>query len=83
LREEARLRVFKNRGLRRIFGSKRDKVIVKWRKLHNEELNYLYCSPNIFQEIKPKRFRWAGHVACMGENRVAYWILLERPEGNI
>ena len=47
LREERRLRVFENRVLRRIFGSKRDEVTVEWRKLRNEELNDLYFSPNI------------------------------------
>jgi len=52
LREEPRLRVFENRVLRRIFGPKRDEVTVQWRKLHNEELNDLYCSPNIVRVIK-------------------------------
>jgi hypothetical protein len=66
LREECRLRVLENRVLRRIFGPKRDKVIGEWRKLHNEELNYLYSSPNIVWVIKLRRMRWAGHVACMG-----------------
>ena len=47
LREERRLRVFENRVLRRIFGPKREEVTGKWRKLHNEELNNLYSSPNI------------------------------------
>ena len=52
LREERRLRVFENRVLRGIFGSKRDEVTGEWRKLHNEELNDLYCSPYIFWVIK-------------------------------
>ena len=66
LREERRLRVFENRVLRRIFGPKRDGVTGEWRKLHNEELNDLYASPNIVRVMKSRRMRWAGHVARMG-----------------
>ena len=66
MREERILRVFENRVLRRISGSKRDEVTEEGRKLHNEELNDLYCSPNIFQVIKSRRMMWAGHVAHMG-----------------
>jgi len=69
LREKRRLRVFENRVLRGIFGSKRDEVTGEWRKLHNEELNDLYCSPNIFWIIKSRRMRWVGRVARMGERR--------------
>ena len=65
-REEHRLRVFEHRVLRRIFGSRRDGVTGKWSKLHNEELNDLYASPNIIRVIKPRRIRWACHVARMG-----------------
>jgi len=54
LREECRLRVFENRMQRRMFGNKRDKVTGKWRKLHNEELNDFYSSPNIIQVIKSR-----------------------------
>jgi hypothetical protein len=57
LREEHRLRVFENRVLRRIFGPKRDDVTGEWRKLHNEELHDLYCSPNIIRIIKARRMR--------------------------
>jgi hypothetical protein len=49
--------------LRRIFGPKRDEVTGEWRRLYNEELNDLYCSPNIIRVIKSRRMRWAGHVA--------------------
>jgi len=54
--------------LRRTFGPRRDEVTGKWR-LHNEELNDLYCSPNIVRVIKSRRMGWAGHVARMGEER--------------
>jgi hypothetical protein len=67
--------------LRRIFGPKRDEATGEWRRLHNKELNGLYSSPNIMLAIKSRRMRWAGHVACMGEKRGAYRILVGRPEG--
>jgi len=54
------MRVFENRVLRRIFGPKRDEVTGEWRKLHNEELNNLYSSPNIVQVMKSRRMRWPG-----------------------
>ena len=69
LREERKLRVSENRVLRRIFGPRRDEVTGELRRLHNEELNDLYCSPNIVRVIKWRRMRWAGHVARMGEGR--------------
>jgi PAS domain-containing protein len=78
-REERRVRVFENRVLRRIFGPRRDEVTGEWRKLHNEELNDLYCSPNIVRVIKSRRMRWAGHVARMEERRGEYWILVGKP----
>jgi len=81
MREERRLSGFENRVLRRIFGPKRDEVTGEWRKLHNEELNDLYCSPNIVRVIKSRRMRWAGHVAHMGERRGVYRVLVGKPEG--
>jgi hypothetical protein len=80
LREERRLRVSENRVLRRIFGPKRDEVTREWRKLHSEKLNDLYSSPNIFRVIKSRRMRWAEHVACMGERKGVYRVLLGKPE---
>jgi len=80
LREKLRLRVFESRVLRVTFGSKRDEVTGEWRKLHNEELNYLYCSPNIVRMIKSRRMRWAGHVARMGETTGVYRALVERTD---
>ena len=79
--EERRLRAFENRVLSGIFGSKRDEVTGEWRKLHIEELNDLYCSPNIVRVIKSRRMRWAGHVARMGERRGVYRVLVVKPEG--
>jgi hypothetical protein len=81
LREEQRPRVFENRVLRRIFGPKRDEGTGEWRRLHNEELNDLYSSPNIIRVIKSIRMRWAGHVARMGKRDGTYRILVGRPEG--
>ena len=78
LREERRLRVFENTVLRRIFGPKRDEVTGEWRKLHNENLNDLYSSPNIIRVIISRRMRWAGHVACTGRN--GYMVLAGKPE---
>jgi hypothetical protein len=81
LREEHRLRVFENRVLRRIFGSKRDEVTGEWRKLHNEELHNMYSSPDIIRQFKSRRMRWAGNVARMGEERKVYKVLVGKPEG--
>jgi hypothetical protein len=52
-----------------------------WRKLYNDKLHNLYCSPNIVRMIKSRRMRWAGHVACMGDGRGVYMVLVGRPEG--
>jgi hypothetical protein len=81
LREERRQRVFENMVLRRVFGPKRDEVTREWRKLHNEELNDLYCSPNIVRVIKSKGMRWAGHLARMVERRGVYRVLVGKSEG--
>jgi hypothetical protein len=67
--------------LRRIFGPKRDEATGEWRRLHNEELNDLYSSPNIIRVIKSRRMRWAKNVARMLEKKCAYRILVGRPEG--
>jgi len=80
-REECRLRVFEKGVLRRIFGSKKDEVTGEWRKLHNEELNDMYCSSNIFRVIKWRRIRWAGHIEHMGQIKGVYRILVGRSEG--
>ena len=66
LGEESRLRVFENMVLRGIFGARRDEVTGEWRKIHNEELNDLYCSPNIVRVKKSIRIRWVVRVARMG-----------------
>jgi hypothetical protein len=67
--------------VRAIFGPKRDEVTEEWRKLHNEELNDLYCLPNIVRVIKSRRMRWAGHVVRMVDRRDAYRVLVGRPAG--
>ena len=69
LREESKLRVFVNMVLRRIFGPRRDEVTDEYRRMHNEELNDLYSSPNIVRVIKWRIMRWVGHLARMGEER--------------
>ena len=66
--EDRRLRVSENSVLRKIFRPTMDEVTGEWRRLHNEELNDLYCLPNIVRETESRRMRWAGHVARMG-----YW----------
>ena len=80
-REERRTRVFENRVLRRVFEPKRDELTGEWRKVHNEELSDLYCSPNIVRVIKWRGMRWAGHVARMGESIGVYRVLLGKTEG--
>jgi hypothetical protein len=77
LREEHRLRVFKNRVLRRILGPKREED-GSWKTLHNDKLHNLYSSPNIVRVIKSRRMRW--HVARVGEERGVYRVLVGRPK---
>ena len=83
LREERKLRLFENLVLRRIFGPRMDEVTGEWRRLHNEELNDLYSSPNIVR-VKKSRKIWAGHVARMGEESgcIGSWWGNGREEDN-
>jgi hypothetical protein len=67
--------------LRRIFGPKRAGLTGEWKKLHNEELNDMYSSPNIVRVIKWRRMRWAGHVAHMEEVKGVHKLLVGKPEG--
>jgi len=78
--EERKLRVSENMVLRRIFGPRKDEVTGEWRRLHIEELNDLYTSPNIVRVIKSRRIRWAGNVARMGEERGVYRVLVGKLE---
>jgi hypothetical protein len=73
--------VFENRVLRRIFGPKRGEETGEWRKVHNGELHILHSSPDILRQIKPRRMRWAGHVARMGEDREVYKVSVGNSEG--
>jgi len=78
---EGKLSVFENMVLRRIFGPRKDEVTGEWRRLHNEELNDLYSSPNIVRVIKLRSMRWAGHVAHTGEERGVYRVFVGKLEG--
>ena len=79
LKGERKLRVFENMVIRRIFGPRRDEVMGEWRRLHNKELNDLYSSPNIVRVIKSRRMRWAGYMACMGQEKGVYRVLVGKP----
>jgi hypothetical protein len=70
-----------NRLLRRIFGPKKDEVMVERRELHSEELHNLYALPNITRQIISRRVRWVRHVVCIGDERQLYKVLLGKPEG--
>jgi hypothetical protein len=67
LSEERRLRLFENRVLRKLFGSKRDEVTGEWRKVHSGKLHNLQSSPDIIRQIKSRRMKWVGHVAYKEE----------------
>jgi hypothetical protein len=73
--------MFENRVLRRIFGPNRNEVTGGWRKLHNEEMQDLYSSPNIIRIIKWGRKRWAEYVARMGKTRNVYMLFVGEPDG--
>jgi hypothetical protein len=73
-------RVFENGVLREIFELKRDEVTGKWRRPHKEEL-HAASSLNIILVIKSRRMIWAWHVACMGDRRGVYRVLVRRPDG--
>jgi hypothetical protein len=81
LGEEHILRVFEDRVLRSIFGSKRDEMIGSWRKLHNAELHSFCYSTSVIRMIKSGRMRWTGHVAYAGEKRNECRILAGKPGG--
>jgi hypothetical protein len=72
--------MFENRALRRLYGPKRDEVRAEWIKLHSEELNDLYSSPNIVWVTKSRRMRWVGHIALMVKRRVVQRVWLGKPE---
>jgi hypothetical protein len=80
LREERKLRLFENRVLRRICGPKRDEVTGEWRRLRNEGLNDLFCSPNIVRVKKSRGMRWAVHVTRMVERKDVCRLLVGNPE---
>jgi hypothetical protein len=75
-----RLKVFENRVLRRIFGSKREEVAGGWRRSHSEGLHNFYTVPNITIVIKSRRLRWVGHVTYMGKMRFIKNLVI-KPEG--
>jgi hypothetical protein len=81
IKGRARLGVFENTVLRRLFEQKWDEVTGEWRKLHYEEIHTLYSSPNIIRQNKSRTMRWAEYVARMGEEKNVYKILMGKPEG--
>jgi hypothetical protein len=73
--------VFVNRVLRNVFRPKRDEVTGEWKRVRKEELYGLYSSPNIIRMIKPRRMRWVGNVAHMGDRRGVQGFVVGRREG--
>jgi hypothetical protein len=73
--------VFESRVLRRMFGPKRDEVTGEWRKLRQEKLSDLYCSPSIIWVIRLRRMRWVDHIAPMGRGEACSEIVMGKPEG--
>jgi len=63
------------------FGPKKEEVTEEWKCLYNVKLNYLYSLSNILQVSKPKIMRWAVYVARTGEKRIAFRVLVGKPEG--
>jgi hypothetical protein len=55
--------------------------VTEWRKVHNEQVHSFYSAPIIIRQIKSRIMVWAGHVACMGEERKLYKVLVGKPEG--
>jgi hypothetical protein len=82
LREEHKLRVFKGRVLREIFGSKRDEVTGNWRRLHDVYIHDLQSTRNAFG-VNIGRREWAGHVERMVKRRDAYVVLMWKHEGKV
>jgi len=68
--------VFDNKVLRRTVEPRRDEITGEWKKLHNKKLNDLYSPPNVILWIKSRRMGWAGHMACIGERRSVYRVLV-------
>jgi hypothetical protein len=82
LREEHRLRMIVSMVLRRIFGSKMDKIIEDWKKyIIGSLITTILHQTSIIIMIKSKRISSAGNVTRMGGKRNAYRVLVENPIG--
>jgi hypothetical protein len=78
---EYKLRVFKNRVLRKISEPNRKEVPGDWVRLHNECLHVMYFLPNVIWLIKSRKLKWTNHVARMEETSVAYRVSVRKPGG--